>query len=224
MARPVERALTSLVAAITDGTYPVGQRLPSESKLSESLGVSRPCLREAMHTLRQRGLIETRNGVGSFVRRQHSISLEFGGYLAADLAMVRHHLEVPAARRAAETATPQVVSDLVQLQALLNAETNVDSWVDLDTRFHVQLADASGNRLLSALVAQLRGALALQSTFLNQVDARRMVASNVEHQAIVEAVASGDPDAAAQAVELHLAHVETSLAQAMAAQSDESVD
>jgi DNA-binding FadR family transcriptional regulator len=204
-------ATYGLSAAIAAGEYGIGDRLPSEAQLAARFGVSRSILREALGALRARGVIETRNGVGTFVRTSvPGEPREFGGFGARDLQEVRNHLEVPAAGYAAERHTPAQLAVCSQLAAAMEAETDMLSWVDLDTRFHVALARASGNPVFARVVEDLRAALTQQSLFLSQLEGRREE-SNREHRAVVAAVAARDAPAARRAQAAHLDGVRDAL-------------
>lgn len=57
---------------ILQGTWKEGEKLPSEQELTETLGVSRSSVRQAIRTLADYGMVETRNGTGTYVKRQIS--------------------------------------------------------------------------------------------------------------------------------------------------------
>jgi DNA-binding FadR family transcriptional regulator len=207
----IEVAIHELGAAIASDEYRIGDRLPSEAKLAARFGVSRSILREALGALRARGVIETHNGVGTFVRTSvPGEPQEFGGFAARDLQEVRNLLEVPAAGSAAKRHTAAQLAACEDLTEAMEAETDPLRWVDLDTRFHVALARASGNPVFARVVEDLRVALTQQSLFLNQLTGRREE-SNAEHRAIIAAVAAGDADAARSAQAAHLARVQAAL-------------
>jgi GntR family transcriptional regulator len=75
MRQPWEVVADALRHAIADGTYRPGDQLPSESQLADQHSSSRPTVRRALRELRLRGLIETRQGKGAFVRRQSAVSI-----------------------------------------------------------------------------------------------------------------------------------------------------
>src|SRR5258708_11315351 len=93
-----------LLDRVVKGTISIGDKLPSENDLARSFGVSRPVVREAIGTLRAWGIVESKNGSGTFITavqpRQVGFSL-LGGYSSDDLHEVRCNLEIPAAGLAA---------------------------------------------------------------------------------------------------------------------------
>ncbi|MDR1634454.1 MAG: FCD domain-containing protein [Bifidobacteriaceae bacterium] len=207
----IDVVIHELTAAIAAGEYGLGDRLPPEAKLGARLGASRSVVREALGVLRARGVLETRNGVGTFVRSSvPGDPKEFGGFSARDLQEVRHHLEVPAAGYAAERHTAAQLAACQQLVQAMEAETDPMRWVDLDARFHVALAAASGNPVFAREVESLRIALAQQSRFINQLDGR-IQESNAEHRRIVQAVAARNAAAARRAQATHLSRVQDAL-------------
>lgn len=70
----VDRVVTGVRNAVTDGTYPTGSRLPTESELAEAYGVSRPTVRAALGELKTQGLVHTRHGVGTFVSESPAVT------------------------------------------------------------------------------------------------------------------------------------------------------
>ena len=131
-----------------------GQRVPGERQLATQFGVSRPTIREAVHKLLDRGLIEHRRGVGSFVRqvdpdKESSPFFQFLGEpepSLKDLIEVRLYLECSGIRHAAERATQEDISlleDNVRRMAALKEKG--DPGIDEDTRFHMNIAFATHN-------------------------------------------------------------------------------
>ncbi|MDO7869050.1 FadR/GntR family transcriptional regulator [Nocardioides jiangxiensis] len=207
----MEALLAELRSGIEDGTWAVGDRLPSESTLSQDFGVSRSVVREALRGLQALGLTQSRTGKGTYVvSAQAADSPTFGSYSARDLLEVRRHVEVPAAGYAATRHTADDMATLTDLLDRMDAETDDAFWVSLDSLFHITVARASGNPVFGKVIEEIRDALAVQSAFLNQLDDRRE-ASNVEHRRIVEAIASGSTDQAELAMCAHLDHVDQAL-------------
>jgi DNA-binding FadR family transcriptional regulator len=208
----VDVVIHEMAAAMSAGEYRIGDRLPPEVKLAARFGVSRTVLREALGVLRARGALETRNGVGTFICGSVlAHPQEFGGFAARDLQEVRNHLEVPAAGYAALRHTAAQIAACQKLLDAMDAETDPMRWVDLDTRFHVLLAQSSGNPVFAREVESIRMALSQQSRFINQFEEGRREKSNREHRAIVEAVVAGDADLARRAQVAHLARVQDAL-------------
>lgn len=219
-----------LVALIRGGRFPVGSRLPGEIHLAEAFGVSRPVVREALGGLRAAGMIESRSGAGTFVigtgRVDVGLSL-LGTTNSAELYEVRMHLEVPGAALAAARRSD---AQLAQLQEIVQrdphrsgsnqqksahqappasqarkqrSDDDVVEWVRADLRFHVAIAEMTGNSLHARLIGELRELQFEQSVQM----ARRLGglgAPTSEHGAIFEAIRDGDPERASRAMADHL--------------------
>ena len=189
--------------AILAGTLQPGERLKQE-QLAEDMGVSRIPVREALRILEAEGLVETRPGRGSQV-----VELTRDG--AADVLMVRGALEGLAARLAAERVTPEVVARLrIAVDEGKRASDAGDhgSASDAHTRFHLELARAGGN---SHLQTELEFFPAKAEWIVATLLQSRSEYSWQEHEAIVDAVASGDADQAEQLTKIHSEHVIDSL-------------
>ncbi len=201
-----------LLALIESGELKVDERLPSELELARSFGVSRPVIREALVTLHALGVTAARTGRGTFVASNRArLPLLQGRYAPAHLEEIRRHLEVPAARLAAERRTQEDVKRLGEILAMVNEAEDPAYRNKLDARFHIAMAEATGNPLFARLVEDLRAMLEEQSLAVSAVPGRRQQAS-AEHSALYEAILRRDPRAAADAMAAHLDEVEASLA------------
>ena len=192
-----------------------GDRLPTEARLAEDLGISPVTLRSALAILRGAGLIETQRGRigGTFVSRDgHSGTLD-GGELPPeaelrDLVDFRCVVEGGAAALAAERATDEQLAELVRLADEMEATKTFAPWSALDTLFHLIVADASGSQRLVGQVAEIRTDVYRIS---HHLPAPRPVIrlADREHREILEAIAAGSPDRARESM---LRHVESTRA------------
>lgn len=194
-----------LFGLIESGALTVGDKLPSEHELARSLGVSRPVIREALGALRAAGVLESRPGSGTYVTsttlRQEGLLL-LDQFRPEDLYEVRAHLEIPGAGLAAQRRTAQ---QLVELEAIVAGHADrpdAKHWVDDDLRFHVLLAEATGNELQVKLIRELREAQLEQNVAIAGITDLEAPAG--EHEAIVRAIAHRDSEAAEQAMADHL--------------------
>ena len=213
------RLASTLRQLILDGELIPGERLPVEADLAEHYGVGRSTVREALRSLTTENLTVTTRGVGggTFVNRpdtvQLSDSLTTGlGFLAvaeqltvAELLEARELLEVPAAKKAAETRSPE------QLERILGslpaqAGRDVTPTFDKNVGFHVRIVEASGNRLLEVMTRPIF--YVLQTRFLRDAAPKRFWRNvDTDHRRIAEAIAAGDGDLAAKEMTEHLAHL-----------------
>ncbi len=207
----MEAVLAHLRASIERGEHAIGAKLPSEAALSREFEVSRSVVREALRGLQALGMTESKTGKGTFVTATGPAdNPTFGPYSARDLIEVRRHVEIPVAGYAAVRRSQDDLDLLAHLLDRMDAETDNTAWVALDSLFHITIAQASGNPVFGKVIEEIRDALARQSAFLNQLGDRRGQ-SNVEHRAIVTAIADGSETAAVEAMTAHLTHVEATL-------------
>jgi DNA-binding FadR family transcriptional regulator len=195
-----------LLDRVVTGTLSIGDKLPSENDLARSFGVSRPVVREAIGTLRAWGIVESKNGSGTFITavqpRQVGFSL-LGGYSSDDLHEVRCNLEVPAAGLAAARRTGADLQLLRRNIAAQKKSTDLNEWAGLDVEFHALLAAATKNPVQERLVADLRDLHQDQSLrVLHAHDRTRRALA--EHEAILHAVEERDEPAARKYMEAHL--------------------
>jgi len=194
------------------GEFAPGGRIPSERRLAESLGVGRSLVREALKSLHLLGLLEVRQGDGTYLKRTDSELLpqviEWGLLLgerpALDLVEARAHLEVVVAGLAAERRDAQALDDLRGLLAAMRQSSgNPLQFVEADVGFHLRVAEAAGNVVLSDM---LSGVQALLRVWIRRVveAAGRTGPSYEEHVPIFEAIERGDRAAAIAAMAAHM--------------------
>lgn len=203
-----EAVLEDLCTAIEAGDLPVGAKLPPEAALAERYGVSRSVIREALRSCQTLGLTSTKTGSGTVVVASHAASPRYGKFSARDLIEARPHIEVPAAGWAARRRTDAELTNLTRINDAMQAETDAARWVQLDTEFHLGIAQASGNEVFTTVVAAIRDALGQQSRILNTAFAERRSASNAEHDGILRAITAGDYADASECMRRHLDKVE----------------
>ena len=185
-----------LLARIQDMRLEPGRRL-GETELAASLGVSRTPLREALRLLLAEELLEQLPTGGMVVRRLTPRD-------AAELYAVRARLEGLVAAAAAERAEP---ADVDRLTALLQRNEALaglaDGAMESGHAIHVELERIADHAWASRVLAQIEGQLARYRRFSNASPERRAAALS-EHRGIIEAVAAGDPVAAASRAEEHV--------------------
>lgn len=218
LARPLQ--VTSAVDEVTDrlltavaiGEFVPGERLPVERTLAQMLGVGRSTVHEALHRVREAGLVEIRRGRngGAFVRRDWTAAS--GGAVARTMAPRREELEElfdlralvegMVARTAAERRTPEDIARLkAALTAFRRARTPTEEH-EADAAIHRTITDATGNAQLAVLT---RGLLATMTQGLPIEPYSRHVYHRAldEHTTLVEAVVAGEADAAGRIAAQH---------------------
>ncbi len=192
---PAADAYSMVLAAIDEGVYKPGDRLV-ESELAERFGVSRTPIREALQRLETQSLL-TRDGRSLIVASLDHNQL-------AELYVVRSELEGLAARLAARHATVEevrVLRDMVAAdRGLINDPRTLSR---ANRRFHKQIHLASHNRFLVQQLDLVHRSMALLASTSLAAEGRGAAALD-EHDAIVEAIARGDGEAAAQALKDHI--------------------
>ncbi|GAA3656240.1 FadR/GntR family transcriptional regulator [Microbacterium marinilacus] len=202
-----------LADRIVEGTIAPGERLPSEARLVDEFGASRPVVREALHRLQSRGLVRTRVGSGSYALTPPAPTSGDDWLSARDdserseLHAFRIAVEAEAAAHAARAATPEATAEIdAALAALERAQLPVET-VEADFAFHRAIAAASGNRyLLAALDRMGARVIVLPPARISdaQRDAAEAAAVLAEHRSVATAIRLADPLAASAAMRAHL--------------------
>ena len=194
-----EQALTALRRAITTGQLPPGTHLV-ETDLSDALQISRGTLREAMRQLQQEGLISA--GARGRLAVRHVDNKEI-----KDIFAVRAALEsLAAGELAARQDRADVVAELRRAVAEMErwAASNLEDRIEADLKFHRTMCHLSGNETLLHSWSSLEGSIRMSIMYagvdraLKNMDVKR-------HSDIVDAIESGDPDAAETAMRDHMA-------------------
>ncbi|MBL8470923.1 MAG: FadR family transcriptional regulator [Rhodocyclaceae bacterium] len=204
-------AAQTLQRRILDGHYPARSALPGQRELSESLGVSRASLREAISMLEALGLLRSFPGKGVFVTAgtpAAAAELPAGpNAMAADAIFQMRFVIEPAnaalaARRREDAGIAALRLCMAEMQQALTASDLVSA-AECDLRFHLMLAEQSGNPALAAITQQFQAQLA-HSLRLPFADRSQIWQPADEHNAILAAVAAGNAKAARKAMEQHL--------------------
>jgi GntR family transcriptional regulator, transcriptional repressor for pyruvate dehydrogenase complex len=199
---------------IIAGEFPVNARLPSETELAQRFGASRPVVREALARLRDDGIIVSRQGSGSYVKRRPDIAvLRFVPVSSiADIQRCfefRHGLEGVAAALAAERWED---TDLAEIRAAFDAlETSTKDFklgVDADERFHLAIAKATHNAYHVSVQSSLQPHIVFGMSLTRNLSLlrtqERLREVQDEHRAIMDAIAARDPQAARNAMQAHI--------------------
>ncbi len=212
-----DRLAALLAKQIERGELNSGDRLPTEPQLAQAHGVSRTVVREAVHQLRSRGLLVSRQGSGVFVappapHRPLAFDPSVLESLAAvvQIVEVRRAIEGEIAALAAQRATRSAIAALRRSLAHLDASVKAGSdGVAEDLAFHRAIAEATGNPHFSMLLGYLEQYLREAMRVTRGNEARHhefMDAVRAEHHAIVEAIAAHDEAAARKAATEHMRH------------------
>jgi len=187
----VETAIESLRQAIEKGHWAIGERLPVEAQLSESLGVSRNTVREAVRVLVHVGMLETRQGDGTYVRATKDAGETLRRINRAQLRdklEVRIMLETEAAKLAAERRDAKDLERMtLALDERAKAGDDVESRIRHDHAFHTALVAASHNPALSELYDYFANSVA-QTIELTELDSGLPEPSQEDHELLLAAI------------------------------------
>jgi DNA-binding FadR family transcriptional regulator len=198
---------------IDEGEYPVGSRLPTERELADKLGVSRPTVREALIALEVEGRLRIRVGSGIYVIEQQPTAqapnAQPGGPIEGPLELLRARafVESAVAEAAAGRAQPDDVARLDEILAEVEHTQSGDALIALDRRFHIAIAATLDNAVLVRFVGELFD-LRINPYFAQLArhieNAATWKVTHLEHRAIRDAIAAGDPACAETAMHRHL--------------------
>ena len=207
---PVPRGIVEHIQRlILKGGLKAGQRLPSQRELAEQLGVSRPSVREALTVLETMGLVTVRVGSGVFVAKadaRRPLWRYSDRCTPADVYEARLGLEGYAARLAAARIDKPAKERLRRCTDVMRNALETGDVISLavnDTEFHDMIFELSGNPVLAAMYRPVREML-VESQRLPMAQFDRLSETVREHEAILEGIASQDPDTAEAAMQCHI--------------------
>ncbi|MFF3466438.1 FadR/GntR family transcriptional regulator [Streptomyces sp. NPDC001984] len=197
-----EQVIAELRTQITSGEWPVGFRIPTEPELVEQLGVARNTVREAVRALAHNGLLDIRQGSGTYVAATSELAgvmhRRFAETDPQHIAELRSTLEAGAAKLAAVRRTEK---DLKQLDALLVRREeawdsgDAEAFVTADATFHLAVVAASHNDVMTAMHADLGEVL--RDWLRADVGDVMTPETHMDHARLVDAIRAGDTEAAA---------------------------
>lgn len=217
--RTHERVLASIEADLHAGRWALGEHLPAERALAEELGVSRPSVREAIRVLEAMGIVRTSVGsgpdagarvvdrpaaaLGAAVR----LHVASGTLPVGDVVGTRVLVEAWAAEAAAGVEGDAHLAEAHDLLDRAEEDVDVETFLDLDQAFHLELVRRAGNGLVEAIMSGLRGAV--QEYVAQGVerlpsweDTRDRL--RAEHRDLLAAVEAGDGPRAAAVARAHI--------------------
>jgi DNA-binding FadR family transcriptional regulator len=201
---------------ITSGEWPVGSRLPPEQELGEMLGVGRSTVREAVRALCHTGVVEVRQGDGSYVTATSDLSGVLRRGLASSDARhvveVRRALDVEAAVLAASRRTEgdlRILEEALRTRDLAWEQDDLPTFVQTDLDFHVAVVAAAHNPVLEQFYRDFSAAL--ESSIAASVAPGLHDERYVDHARLLHAIRSADPEQAAVEARTVLQEVEALL-------------
>lgn len=219
----VRYVIETLSARIFSKEYGVEERLPAERQLAQDLGVARNTVREALDQLEERGLIRRRAGSGSFVIYDPAGGRDSVAPVAAEtgplqLQVMRGILEPEMVRLAVITMPPREIEALGEILSQMEAvQSDASAFVRLEEEFHRKIAAGTGNPLLIAcynLVIEARRQSFRVAMYRRHLTPSRIAAYQRGYNALFNAIASRDIEAASEFMKLTLIEDQKLLMQA----------
>ena len=208
-----DQVAAEILRQIVSGELNPGDRLPAERKLSDDLGVSRVSVRAGLQKLKAQGLLQSVQGGGTSVAGPNINSgdpallalAKLDRSSLVDLVDLRSVLEVWAAKRAARQASDAEIAEMyAEIQRMRDGN---DNKAEDDFDFHLSIARASGSPIYRHVLAIIRSTL-LEMLIYNRFELFGKEEHDAvilhQHEAIADAIAAHDPDAAETAMRIHL--------------------
>ncbi|MET0535565.1 MAG: GntR family transcriptional regulator [Steroidobacter sp.] len=201
----------AIAAAIADGRYARGDRLPSERELADEFGVSRPTIRDAMIALEFQGLVEARSGSGVYVAEAAPAVNESGepGISALAITEARRLFEGESCALSAACIPDDQFEVLDRLVQEMSGAATVEDMDRLEQEFQLTIARGSGNAAIVSGIEDLWQLRQQSSSCLATLRRVRNPLADVvsEHRKILEGLRARDSKAARLALHAHLSRV-----------------
>jgi GntR family transcriptional regulator, transcriptional repressor for pyruvate dehydrogenase complex len=212
-----DEAINGIKKMIVSGELQPGDRLAKEDELAARLGLSRSSLREAVRALTLVGILDARQGDGTYVTSlRPEILLDAMSFVVdfhrddsvLEFLEVRRLLESAATAMAARRITAQQVAELRALLAEVPPEADVETFVANDLEFHRRVVAECGNSVLASLLESISGPTHRARIWRGVTHANAHERTFREHLAIVDALEHHQPEVAAAQTTVHIAGVE----------------
>jgi GntR family transcriptional repressor for pyruvate dehydrogenase complex len=216
----LQHILDQISLRIAQGDWPVDSRLPSERALSVEYGVSRATIREVITALKQKGYIHSVTGSGHYV--QSTEAVQSAAFISWQNQTFSHN-ELREYRMAIESQSAYLAAlraDQAQLKVLerahqhlkhVNKQGDIKAEGLADARFHLAIAEASGNQILAqtlkGLFALLRANVTRNIGTLSRRPETRLRLMK-QHTALFEAIYNGKAERAREIAQEHMAFVD----------------
>ena len=209
----VEEIFEQLESMLIEGTWKPGDKIPSENELSETFGVSRMTVRQALQKMKALGLIETRSGSGSYVRQvnpddslQDLVPLMvLGDTSQQQVFQFREIIDAESIRIATPIATTEDLSRLEELLGKMKQSADNgdgEKFSEYDLKFHMGIVEMTGNPLIIRTNQILQAVLAES---MNSVIEKMRFAPGLDyHEKILNAMKDKDAHLAEKLMREHI--------------------
>lgn len=213
---PVDKIILQIRSLITSGQIKSGDKLPSERKLAEKLGVGRTHVRDAIRKLEFYGILKTLPQSGTVVAGIGITALE--GLITdvlkleksdfTSLVETRVLLESNSAKLAALRRTEDDIKAIKKAISAYEIKIkNKETAIEEDLMFHLKIAEASKNSVLKSLMLIITPDIVKNFITYNVCDKSSELKALNEHQKILEHIINQDGDAASKMMSIHLSDV-----------------
>lgn len=220
MIKPIERTtlpqniLEKLISEIKRGTWSPGTKIPNEKELASSFSVSRNCIREALKTLSNMKILESRPGKGTFVakdaiRKILTSELIEKGYKDStlkEITEVRVLLESQCAFWAAKRASEEELEELSNIlkKSQANKDMSLDERIKLHFEFHEAIARLSKNSFLIRLLNSIRAEIEAERLQYEDFSAEDQMDLVKDQEEVIRYILNREAKDARDAMERHL--------------------
>ena len=207
-----KRVIEYIKNSITKGEIKIGQKLPSERELSETLGISRNSVREAIRTLDLMGIVSSQHGAGNYLTGdlQKNLVETMSMLFLLDqidytqISQLRRGLEMEALNIAIDKITKEEKEEFIEILEKLENCTE-ESNVILDKKLHYGIARVSGNMLIISILNALSE---IMDHFITDLRREILISESREklhiaHREMVVGLLSNDKALGAHGIELH---------------------
>ena len=206
------QVVNAIKQAIRNGELKEGDKLPNETEMSKELGVGRSSFREGMRILKAYGVVEIRQGEGTFiVNRCAEQIFEFLGFFSDDITMkylieLREIIETGSLKLTYSRITNDQISKLKDLAEAINYSKPTEKNIYVDKEFHKILIEAADNPLLTQIYSMLSK---MQTNLMNRLMCYEDVVgdASASHHEILQGIMERDEEKAVQAMRQHLINV-----------------
>ncbi len=210
-----------VLSMIAKGVYKENEKLPPERYFVDYFGMSRVTIRESFKKLSMLGVVQIKQGEGTFVSKSDPSKLiqpAFASIIMDDLSVsqlydARMYVESAVSRLAARTITEEQAAHLDELLSAMDTEVrnrDTDRFSALDIEFHEYLAEIAGNYILSAIYRTIKDIISKYITKSN-LSPEVVRVSQGYHKKIVAAIKDHDSEQARQLMEKHVEIVRDNL-------------
>ncbi|MGI6031284.1 MAG: FadR/GntR family transcriptional regulator [Eubacteriales bacterium] len=212
-----DQIFDQMLSMISAGEWKCGEKILSENELAAMFQVSRNSVRAALQKLSALGLLESRQGEGTFVSNESASNIYFnsllpslmwGNFELQEILEFRKIIEIETVKLAAQRATPEEIQELQELEDRMRREVQENQPYDKkkfardDMYFHETIARCARNSVLNRVYSIVKDALVVNQVLIQDIVGPKY--TFVYHPQIIEAIRNRDPERAGKLMEEHL--------------------